>query len=378
MANTAHGSGALASLTTGDGTCAFGEDAGDAITTADDNVVIGGNADVVDTATTQSVIIGDQAKGAARCVCIGYLVGSNMTATATDCVAVGAYTLDDAATGTFNTAVGQGPLSALTSGARNTAVGRHAAINETTADDITCVGTFTGDTAGPSKRTCIGVFADGMCSIGESAMAGCAVDNQNVGLGANTFPASFTGSDCTMFGYISVPNATTGVNGTVIGETNTTFDNGTIIGNNITQTTASATDIGAEAASYIHCEASCTNVNGLMTSADQVELGTGNQTPTAAQVKPGTILRCTATAGDTWTLPTGAALDSYFEHEQTDMGWLIYVRNEDAANTVTMAGNTGTTIDGTTTVAAQNCRIYLAHRTGAATYVFRNQGVAGI
>ena len=86
---------------------------------------------------------------------------------------------------------------------------------------------------------------------------------------------------------------------------------------------------------------------------------TATATVTAAQLLT-KVLDGTPTAAATYTLPTAALLVAAMTGVRVGDSFLVAVNNKSAgANTITMAGGTGGTADGTLTVAQDVIRLFL-------------------
>lgn len=89
--------------------------------------------------------------------------------------------------------------------------------------------------------------------------------------------------------------------------------------------------------------------------ADPAEVATaGAGTITAAQLFTGCILRDCAGSSRTDTLAAAADIIAQFAMTPGDRAQCSYVNTSDAAETITIAGGTGTTIRGTITIAQNN------------------------
>jgi trimeric autotransporter adhesin len=161
--NTATGAGALF-FNNGDRNTAHGINALRFNTAGDSNTAIGTNALYRNTAS-QNTAIGDSAlfsstTGSANTATGYQALNSNTTGGGN--TAAGSFALDENVSGSFNTAIGRFALTNTTTGSRNTALGYFAGPDVTTGGNNTCLGYFACDnTTTASNVVCIGSAATG-------------------------------------------------------------------------------------------------------------------------------------------------------------------------------------------------------------------------
>jgi hypothetical protein len=178
-ANTAIGSGALVSNTTGSFNAATGVDALQHNTTGGSNTANGANALVSNTTGNDNTAIGNRAL-------ISNTTGFQNTAIGSDALfanttgnsntAVGLETLLDNTTGFNNTASGQASLLNNTTGSNNTANGDGALYNNTIGATNTAIGAnalFSNSTGGANA------------AVGENALNANTTGTNNIALGAS-------------------------------------------------------------------------------------------------------------------------------------------------------------------------------------------------
>lgn len=106
--------------------------------------------------------------------------------------------------------------------------------------------------------------------------------------------------------------------------------------------------------------------NPTFTPTPTVDATAGNSTYTAAAVKGGFIVRDPGGAPRTDVLPDGVDLDTAFG---TATAGFFGIRNADPAETVTITGGSGSSIQGTATVAATEIALFIAIKLTTATWV---------
>ena len=105
------------------------------------------------------------------------------------------------------------------------------------------------------------------------------------------------------------------------------------------------------------------------------EATAANVTYTAAQFLGGLIQRDPAGGARTDVTPTATAILNAIGSTQIGSGFLLVIKNTaDAAETITMSGGTGVTIVGTATIAQNNTKLFLIHKTGLATVKMESLG----
>jgi Chaperone of endosialidase len=212
--NTAEGTDALFSLTTGTDNTAIGFDALYSNTTGDSNTAIGSQALVSNTTGIRNTATGFAA------------LESNTTGERN--TATGRAALANNTTGNFNTADGQNALFSNTTGIQNTATGTFALVFNTTGNQNTADGyaAMLFNTTG-NQNTASGYFAVYQNTTG----------NNNTGTGYNALLNNTTGNDNIALGNFAGSNLTTGDNNIDIGNQGVAGEANTIrIGTQGTQT----------------------------------------------------------------------------------------------------------------------------------------------
>jgi uncharacterized coiled-coil protein SlyX len=208
--NTAEGTDALFSLTTGTDNSAIGFDALYSNTTGDSNTATGSAALMSNTTGIRNTANGFAA------------LSSNTT-------------------GNRNTATGRAALGNNTTGNHNTADGHNALIFNSTGNDNTAIGTFAlvFNTTGNQNT-----------ANGYGAMLFNTTGNQNTGTGYFAVYQNTTGNNNTGHGYSALLNNTTGVGnialGSFAGSNLTTGDNNIDIGNQGVAAEANTIRIGTQ------------------------------------------------------------------------------------------------------------------------------------
>jgi hypothetical protein len=155
--NTAAGAGALTENTTGGANTAVGISALSQNTTADDNTAIGAVAPFDNTTGTQNTAVGSSAlhdnTDGPNNTAIGFRALTGNT-TGGGNAAIGSYALEDHTEGDFNTAIGFRALGANTSGNNNTALGTTAGFDITGSGNV-CIGQGVSGQGGVSDTTWI-------------------------------------------------------------------------------------------------------------------------------------------------------------------------------------------------------------------------------
>ena len=193
--NTAEGTDALFSLTTGPDNTAIGFDALYSNTTGDSNTAVGSGALMGNTTGFRNTAVGYAA------------LGSNTT-------------------GERNTATGRAALANNTTGTHNTASGQNALFANSTGIQNTATGTFT---------LVFNTIGNQNTAEGYGAMLFNTTGNQNTGTGYFAVYQNTTGNNNTGHGYSALLNNTTGAGnialGSFAGSNLTTGDNNIDIGN---------------------------------------------------------------------------------------------------------------------------------------------------
>lgn len=218
--NTALGTNAGNSITTGTNNTVVGFNAGTSLTTGIHNTVVGSNAGDSFAVGNYTTVVGSNAfegTGGSCNTVMGYragfaiaggfsnvLIGANAgdaVVGATDLVAIGDTALSAAATALGTVAIGSNALAALTSGVRNVAVGYNSGAVLTTGACNTALGYVALDSAtSGSDNTAIGQSA--LCAVN----TGC----QNTAVGSLAGQSLTTGFDNVAVGYGALVNSTTG------------------------------------------------------------------------------------------------------------------------------------------------------------------------
>jgi hypothetical protein len=194
LANTAYGAGALLNNTTGNGNTASGTGA------LLKNTFGGGNTASGDQAL-QSNTTGDGNTASGAHALRGNTTGGGNTAS-------GANALLNNTTGGGNTASGANALLNNTTGFENTASGANALLNDTMGGDNTASGydALTSNTTG-----------SGNTASGDFALVSNTMGNDNIAIGDDSLNANSMGSDNIAIGATALTNNTTGNDNIAIG-----------------------------------------------------------------------------------------------------------------------------------------------------------------
>src|SRR5206468_6499931 len=236
--NTAEGTDALFSLTTGTDNTAIGFDALYGNTTGDSNTATGSGALLSNTTGIRNTANGFAA------------LASNTT-------------------GNRNTATGRGALGNNTTGNHNTANGHNALIFNSTGDSNTAIGTFAMvfNTTGNQNTV-----------NGYGAMLFNTTGNQNTGTGYFAVYQNTTGNNNTGHGYSALLNNTTGVGnialGSFAGANLTTGDNNIDIGNQGVAGEAGTVRIGTQGT---HTATYVAGINGAGVMGVAVKINAAGQ-----------------------------------------------------------------------------------------------------
>jgi hypothetical protein len=209
--NTAEGTAALSSLTSGSFNTALGLQSLFSDTTGGYNTGTGVNALYKNTGGTSNTATGVNA------------LYSNTTASYN--TANGVNALYSNTTGTYNTATGQNALYSNTTGNRNTANGDYALLTNTSGSSNTAIGigamfsntagaanTATGDDSLYSNTTGINNTANG-----NSALFSNSTGSFNTAIGVGALDINTTGGANTAIGYEALLRNTTGIGNTALG-----------------------------------------------------------------------------------------------------------------------------------------------------------------
>jgi hypothetical protein len=222
--NTAEGTSALGSLTTGLYNTAVGIYSLLSLTDGDFNTGVGAGTLLVNTGD------GNTATGA------GALLSNT---TGTENAAVGTFSLFDNTTGSFNTAIGSRVLVSNTTGTENTASGTFALSANTEGSFNTAFGAFALANNTGSENTAVGVdvlfnnTAGGNTGIGTHALRQNTTGFQNTALGDSALTTNEEGSFNTALGQSALV-LNTGDGNTACGNValfNNTGNNNTALGN---------------------------------------------------------------------------------------------------------------------------------------------------
>jgi hypothetical protein len=107
--------------------------------------------------------------------------------------------------------------------------------------------------------------------------------------------------------------------------------------------------------------------NGISKGLTRVDVDAQNATLPAATLASGLLVHTSATGGGTLTVDTGANLDTAFPEWQIGETMECHYVN-DGNQTVTLTGDTGTTVVSAQTIATLQGRTIFFLKTAAATY----------
>lgn len=273
--NTAIGSNALSSTTTGTLNTAIGSDALESATTARYNVAVGSNALTGNVSGEFNTAVGANAMSdsasSSNCVAIGYqALTENTSGTDNTAVGSGALILNTAAS--ENTAIGRSAMSSNIQGERNVAVGCDALLNNSFNDDNTAVGyralySNGGSVSSNSKLN---------TAVGAEALEANTSGNSNAAVGYQAIHANTTGQRNSAIGYRALYLNESGLGNTAMGDralqNNTTGSNnsalGTLAGKYQTGTTTSAN----------YTNTTCLGNSAYAGGDNQVQLGNSSTT----------------------------------------------------------------------------------------------------
>jgi hypothetical protein len=224
--NTAEGSSALSSLTTGMFNTAVGFLSLKSNTDSSFNTAVGAGALLANTAFNNT------ATGA------GALFSNN---TGEENTANGAFALFSNTEGLFNTAVGAFALETNTTGSQNTAIGNSVLVNNTEGnfntaiDDLALFDNTTGNENTATGEGALGNNTGGSSNtaIGVDALSANTTGGSNTGLGRNTLVFNTSGNDNVALGVGAGSQITTATNVICIGRNvgGANVDNSCFIGN---------------------------------------------------------------------------------------------------------------------------------------------------
>jgi len=225
--NAAVGSLALYSNTTGSNNASLGYSALYGNTTGGANTAVGREALQANTTASNNTAVGYQAgytnSTNGGLTAIGYQAA--YTTTAENVTALGYLTLKSNTTGAENTAGGVTALYSNTTGSYNTAWGRDALRNNTTANNNTAVG---------YQAAYTNTTGDLLSAVGRYALYSNTTGTQNSAVGQSALYSNTTGNYNNAFGSGALQVNSTGSNNTAIGQQalyfNTTASNNTAVG----------------------------------------------------------------------------------------------------------------------------------------------------
>jgi hypothetical protein len=225
--NSAFGTGALSSNTTGGTNSTFGQQSLGSNSTGSSNSAFGYQALVNNTTASNNTAVGYQAAytntTGTELVAIGFQPLYYNT-TGYENIALGYRSLYENTTGFFNVASGSNSLRNNTTGSYNTAIGRDALQANTTASNNTAIGYQAGYSNVTGGEVAFFGWKAGYASTA----------SYNTAFGSNAMAATTTGSNNNAFGQGTLYSNTTGANNTGIGHqallSNTTASNNTAVG----------------------------------------------------------------------------------------------------------------------------------------------------
>jgi len=216
--NSAFGTSAMASITSGGSNTGIGRLALYGTTTGASNTALGNSSAQSNTTGSNNVAVGDNAlfsnTTSSNNTAVGYQAAYSNT-TAVSLVAVGKTALYSNTTGQYNTAIGspdgsgQSTMGTNTTGQYNTAVGGGALSFNSTASESTAVGFQAGYLANANYSTFVGMYA------GYNTTSG--VSNTFVGYGSGHNTTGGTGGYNTCIGDTSGSALTSGAKNTILG-----------------------------------------------------------------------------------------------------------------------------------------------------------------
>jgi hypothetical protein len=210
-ANTAEGTDALFSLSSGIANTAVGLNALHDNTTGGWNVAIGSSALASNTTGSFNMAVGTDAltKSTANYnLAIGFRVGF-MNTTGNHLTGIGAGALFSNTTASFVTAIGSDALHDNTTGEDNTAIGAEALSDNTTGTLNTAVGT---------EALVHNTTGNGNMAIGWNALFSNTTAVANTAVGAEALASNTTGIANTAIGNSALDNSTTGSFNIVVGQ----------------------------------------------------------------------------------------------------------------------------------------------------------------
>ena len=217
--NTALGNQAL-QASTGSNNAAVGSGALASLTTGDDNVAIGDRAIGVSTGVNRTIGIGTQAgqqHTGNDSVAIGFQALSNAGSVGIYNIAIGSAALGAATSGNSNVAIGRRASNANTAGTGNVAIGNDAMVSATGGSGTVAI----GNNANPNNTT-----GDNSVFIGATVATANTTGYSNVAIGRACFTANTTGYGNVAVGEQCGTTNTTGYRNTWVGSSSGTSGTG--------------------------------------------------------------------------------------------------------------------------------------------------------
>jgi hypothetical protein len=271
---------------------------------------------------------------------------------------------------------GAATIQGLTVGLGNSAVANNTALGLSALNSNTVTGA--GNTA--IGYTTLGNNTDGSgnTATGSQVLSSNSTGSFNSAYGFQALDANTTNSNSTAIGFYAL-RVSTGSNNLAVGSDSgsliTTGSNNVIIGSY----TGSSAPISATGSNWIVLSDGAGNVRQAM-DATSVQFLTGavvvyapepasfSALATLTNANLQTQLIVTTGTSFTLTMPLGSDLDSLISWSGVNIGYDFSVINT-ASGTITMAGNTGVTIVGRTTVVSSISGRFRIRRTAASTYI---------
>jgi len=239
-ANTAEGTDALFSLTSGIANTAVGLNALHDNTTGGFNVAVGSSALAHNVTGNFNMAIGTDAltnNNSNFNLAIGFRVGF-MNTTGNHLTGIGAAALRNNTTGGFNTAIGADAMRENTTAGDNTTIGAGALTLNTTTEFNVAVGdgalaSFNGTTATDGANTALGSIAltfltsgEENVAVGRRALESLMAGSNNVAVGWRAGESAMTTNDNVAIGWQALAGITTSPFNTAVGSGAMTFASG--------------------------------------------------------------------------------------------------------------------------------------------------------
>ena len=209
--NTAVGTSALTSNTTGTNNTAVGYQALLSSTTASNNTAVGYQALLSNTTGIYNTAVGYQALSSNTTASNNTAFGTSallFNTTGTNNTAVGFQALLSNTTGIYNTAFGYAALSSNTTASNNTAFGSSTLLSNTTGTNNTAVG---------YQALLSSTTASNNTAVGYQALLSNTTGIYNTAVGYQALSSNTTASNNTAFGTSALLSSTTGTNNTAVG-----------------------------------------------------------------------------------------------------------------------------------------------------------------